>query len=78
MIKATITYPCAGKEALRLKKSLGPEMDAHRSERAEVKISFRDGAMRFSIGSQDMGALRAAFNSVTKLLSVHKDMQDIK
>jgi tRNA threonylcarbamoyladenosine modification (KEOPS) complex Pcc1 subunit len=78
MLRSTITYPCGERERSLLWKALEPELTSHKSDRATITHSQGAGNIKFNIKADDITSLRAAFNSLTKLISVHIELQNIK
>ena len=67
---ATIDCSLPKEEADRLRKCLGAD-----SEQATYKQTAE--GLRITLISGDMAGLRAGFNSVTKLISVHEHMEKV-
>ncbi len=61
-----------------LEKTLQGEIGSHSSERSQMSLMIRKGSIIINIEADDVTALRAAFNSVTKLISVHQEMEKIR
>lgn len=76
--KSGIDYFCGKAEAENLYKCILPEVRSHKSERASVSLAKKKEGLNIIIESDDITALRAAFNSMTKLLSVYAEMKKIK
>ncbi len=67
-----------GIEHALLEKIILPEQQAAKNSRACWKIEEKDGCACFNVSAEDATALRAALNSITKLLSVYEKMEKIK
>ncbi|MBS3137732.1 hypothetical protein J4232_04825 [Candidatus Woesearchaeota archaeon] len=72
--KTTITV----KLDLNLYTALLPELENNKWERSSYTIEKSEKEMKITIAADDITALRASFNNITKLIAVHDKMQNLE
>jgi tRNA threonylcarbamoyladenosine modification (KEOPS) complex Pcc1 subunit len=75
---STTEIECGKDESDQLIKSLSTEIKSHKSDRAKISMKKGKSGIIILIQSEDIAALRAGFNSVTKLVSVFGDIKKIE
>ncbi len=73
-MKTTINYPCKRSEAENIITCLKPEI--RKDERSDTKVKVIASGIAITITAKDLPALRAGFNSITKLLAVYHEMKN--
>jgi tRNA threonylcarbamoyladenosine modification (KEOPS) complex Pcc1 subunit len=58
--------------------ALLPEIESSKWERSSYVIKRKGEELIITIIAEDIGALRASFNSITKLIAVHDKIQDLE
>lgn len=75
--RCSFSYKCDENERQGLVKAIAPELESQEPKRSRIRIEKGSG-FRAVIESDDISGLRAAFNSLTKLISAFKEMEMIK
>ncbi|MBI5393285.1 hypothetical protein HZA96_05435 [Candidatus Woesearchaeota archaeon] len=66
------------KSNLNLYTALLPEIDSSKWERSSYSIKKKGNEITITINADDITALRASFNNITKLLAVYDKMQNLE
>ncbi len=66
------------KDIVNLQQALLPEIKNNKWQRSSFTIKKEKKELIIEIHAQDAGALRATFNSITKLIAVYDKIKELK